>query len=870
MSYIIESPFPSFNDTDGSPLNNGYVYVGSANLNPVTDPIPVYWDAALTQPAAQPIRTINGYLSRNGSPGRIYTSFVTYSFRVTNNKGEQVFSDLNYTDPTSNAGSTYQQVITAIAGQTVFNLSRTYIPGTNNLFVYRNGLRLIVGQDYNETGYSQVTLTDGADNGDEFVFDIGYNYDSAASVDAQDVTYKLPAVDSVFTNVEAKPSETVSVKDFGAVGDGTTDDTAAIQAAIDYVASIKGGTVTFTERHLIDGVLTVKDYVSLQGPLGMPDELLPAVSADYDSQSGVLILNQTATIYTNDGASVCNCLIIRKGLNLPFADAAAATAGIAAFAGTALTVAGAGSYFHHLLILGFNQAIYSNAYERIRCEYVLGDCTNGIHLREVYDIAYVENCHFWPWTTTHNTWTIGSPAVLLKRSGTAYKFSDVCDWGKLTNCFSYGYEVGFAVQSCDHVNIIGCGADHYSPDTNSTSVGFAITGTSENTLLLGCQAASQSSGVVINTTEPITVNSHRIQSCNFWENDSSAIAVVRGRAIISGCEMKSTVAAANGIVLYDTSDGITATGNDFSSFATTVAFVGASSAAVLRKSTFHANRFTNCIDVTGQTLSIPQGTLNFLRATVTASIANGFYFDARTSRGTFDAPTASQIADTAIGFRGYLWDGNDYRTCALLRAQSSVNASAGNAGGQWIISTTPSGSVSPVDRLSLLDSGHLAPLADNAYLNGINGNRWSAIWAANGTIQTSDAREKTDIADASLGLSFINALRPVSYKWIEGSKEVVRQVFRDAQGNECEATADGAIPSEIITKSIPGKRTHWGLLAQDVKAACDAAGVDFGGWVLTEKDNQDSQQALRYDQFIAPLIKAVQELSKRVAELESK
>lgn len=232
MPYIIESPFPSFNDTDGSPLNNGYVYVGSANLNPVTDPIPVYWDAALTQPAAQPIRTINGYLSRNGSPGRIYTNFVTYSFRVTNNKGEQVFSDLNYTDPTSSAGSTYQQVITAIAGQTVFNLSRTYIPGTNNLFVYRNGLRLIVGQDYNETGYSQVTLTAGADNGDEFVFDIGYNYDSAASVDAQDVTYKLPAVDSVFTNVEAKLAETVSVKDFGAVGDGVTDDTAAFNAAL--------------------------------------------------------------------------------------------------------------------------------------------------------------------------------------------------------------------------------------------------------------------------------------------------------------------------------------------------------------------------------------------------------------------------------------------------------------------------------------------------------------------------------------------------------------------------------------------------------------------------------------------------------------
>lgn len=263
MSYIITSPFPSFNDTDGSPLNNGYVYVGSANLNPVTDPIPVYWDEALTQPAAQPIRTINGYLSRNGSPGRIYTAFVTYSLRVTNNKGALVFSDLNYRDPSTNAGSTYQQVITAIAGQTVFNLSRTYIPGTNNLFVYRNGLRLIVGQDYNETGYSQITLTAGADNGDEFVFDIGYNYDTAANIDAQDVTYKLPAVDSVFTNVEEKLAETVSVKDFGAAGDGITDDTAAIQAALTEGA---GGAVFFPEGiYLTSDALSVPANTTLYG-----------------------------------------------------------------------------------------------------------------------------------------------------------------------------------------------------------------------------------------------------------------------------------------------------------------------------------------------------------------------------------------------------------------------------------------------------------------------------------------------------------------------------------------------------------------------------------------------------------------------------
>ena len=67
-------PYPIFTDKSGSPLDNGYLYFGTANLNPETNPITVYYDRGFTQPAAQPIRTSNGYVMRNGSPAIIYAN----------------------------------------------------------------------------------------------------------------------------------------------------------------------------------------------------------------------------------------------------------------------------------------------------------------------------------------------------------------------------------------------------------------------------------------------------------------------------------------------------------------------------------------------------------------------------------------------------------------------------------------------------------------------------------------------------------------------------------------------------------------------------------------------------------------------------
>ena len=67
----ILNPIASYFDNDGSPLDGGYIFFGSPNGNPEASPQTVYWDEAQTVPAAQPIRTINGFPSRNGTPARI-------------------------------------------------------------------------------------------------------------------------------------------------------------------------------------------------------------------------------------------------------------------------------------------------------------------------------------------------------------------------------------------------------------------------------------------------------------------------------------------------------------------------------------------------------------------------------------------------------------------------------------------------------------------------------------------------------------------------------------------------------------------------------------------------------------------------------
>lgn len=86
----ISNPLLQLFDVDGSPLDEGQLFFGVADNNPETAPIVVYWDEAGTQPAGQPIRTLNGFPVRGGTPAILYAN-SEFSLLCKDRNNVQVF-----------------------------------------------------------------------------------------------------------------------------------------------------------------------------------------------------------------------------------------------------------------------------------------------------------------------------------------------------------------------------------------------------------------------------------------------------------------------------------------------------------------------------------------------------------------------------------------------------------------------------------------------------------------------------------------------------------------------------------------------------------------------------------------------------------
>jgi hypothetical protein len=137
--------------------------------------------------------------------------------------------------------------------------------------------------------------------------------------------------------------------------------------------------------------------------------------------------------------------------------------------------------------------------------------------------------------------------------------------------------------------------------------------------------------------------------------------------------------------------------------------------------------------------------------------------------------------------------------------------------------TTPSGSY------KLVVNGIIAPSVDNTHTLGDSAYRFSQVYAVNGTINTSDLREKKEILESDLGLDFINRLQPVSYRWKKGDTDV-----------------------------------HYGFIAQDVEKVLNEMVKKKQQTSIISHDKKSDKYGMRYSELISPLVKAVKELDHKI------
>lgn len=211
-----------------------------------------------------------------------------------------------------------------------------------------------------------------------------------------------------------------------------------------------------------------------------------------------------------------------------------------------------------------------------------------------------------------------------------------------------------------------------------------------------------------------------------------------------------------------------------------------------------------------------------------------------TAVGTDALSVATGTNNTAVGrFAGFntsTGTGNTY-----------VGSNAGNANTTGVNNTG-------VGDSALSTNAAYTQCTGIGYNSQVTGNNQIQLGAstettyAYGAVQDrSDARDKADIRDTELGLSFVNDLRPVDFRWD------YREDYEDG-------VRDG---------SQKRTRYHHGLIAQEVQEVMEKHGVDFGGLQDHSQNGGADVLSIGYAEMIGPLIRAVQELSAEIESLKA-
>lgn len=272
--------------------------------------------------------------------------------------------------------------------------------------------------------------------------------------------------------------EEVNPLTFGAIPDGKTDCTVAVQKAMDFAAS-KGLNVVFEKgNYLFTGHLNVPNGVAVKGVW----ESVPAHNGIRDAGLPKPTEMGTTFLVTEgrgkeDGAPflTLNTNSTLKGVCLYYPDQNPEEAP-AAYP-YAIAMRGKNPAVLDVELLNPYNGIDASQNERHLIRNVQGQpLRRGVYVDSIYDIGRIENVHFNPW------WSM-KPKLFdwQMANGEAFVFGRT-DWQYVLNTFCFGYKVGYLFMETKagvtNGNFLGIGADDCQTALvvdNSAPMGILIT-----------------------------------------------------------------------------------------------------------------------------------------------------------------------------------------------------------------------------------------------------------------------------------------------------------------------------------------------------------------------------------------------------------
>ena len=162
--------------------------------------------------------------------------------------------------------------------------------------------------------------------------------------------------------------------------------------------------------------------------------------------------------------------------------------------------------------------------------------------------------------------------------------------------------------------------------------------------------------------------------------------------------------------------------------------------------------------------------------------------------------------------------------------------------GHWLVYSTGSG----------VHTGHTTyihgscrPATDNSYALGSGDYHWTKVYAKNGTIDTSDMKDKDILGSIDFAEDLILNIQPIKYMWKNGNH----------------------------------RRTRMGFVAQDVAQICDDMGLNLGLYTASYKNDEEKSYygeniddetlswGMSYKELIAPMIQVIQNQHKEIETL---